>query len=68
MDPSSIIRKTAADLRVAPDFADDETECHRFSRDAIGKILGTQPDGGLNIAWQAVDRHAASGTGHKGRA
>lgn len=65
MDLSTIIHKTAADLRVAPNFADYETERRGFSWDAIRRILGTQPDGGLNIAWQAVDRHVESGAGDK---
>jgi len=65
MDSSSVIRKTAADLLVAPNFADYEAERRGFSWDSVGKILGQQPDGGLNIAWHAVDRHAADHTGHK---
>lgn len=65
MDLSRIIHKTAADLRVAPNFADYETERRGFSWDAIRRALGTQPNGGLNIAWQAVDRHVESGAGDK---
>ncbi|MBP0638755.1 acetate--CoA ligase [Cupriavidus sp. AcVe19-6a] len=65
MDLSRIIHKTAADLRVAPNFADYETERRGFSWDAIRRTLGTQPDGGLNIAWQAVDRHVGNGAGNK---
>ncbi|WP_343657331.1 acetate--CoA ligase [Cupriavidus sp.] len=65
MDLSTIIHKTAADLRVAPNFADYEAERHGFSWDAIRRTLGAQPDGGLNIAWQAVDRHVESGAGDK---
>ncbi|WP_029049172.1 acetate--CoA ligase [Cupriavidus sp. amp6] len=65
MDLSRIIHKTAADLRVAPNFADYETERRGFSWDAIRRTLGIQPDGGLNIAWQAVDRHVGNGAGNK---
>ncbi|WER50930.1 acetate--CoA ligase [Cupriavidus sp. WKF15] len=65
MDPSQIIHKTAADLRVAPNFADYEAERSRFSWDAVFSKLGRQPDRGLNIAWQAVDRHVAEGAGNK---
>ncbi|CAG9185595.1 acetate--CoA ligase [Cupriavidus pinatubonensis] len=65
MDPSPVIHKTAADLRVAPNFSDYEAERRRFSWDAVSRALGVQPDGGLNIAWQALDRHVASGAGDK---
>ena len=58
MDTSPIIRKTAADLRVAPNFADYDGERRRFSWEGVGRELAAQPGGALNIAWQAVDRHA----------
>ncbi|MCM2306085.1 MAG: acetate--CoA ligase [Sulfuritalea sp.] len=58
MDTSPIIRKTAADLRVAPNFADYDGERRRFSWESVGRELAGQPGGTLNIAWQAVDRHA----------
>jgi acetyl-CoA synthetase len=58
MDATSIIRKTAADLRVAPNLGDYEAERRRFSWDAVARELAAQADGGLNIAWQAVERHA----------
>ncbi|OHC70798.1 MAG: acetate--CoA ligase [Rhodocyclales bacterium RIFCSPLOWO2_02_FULL_63_24] len=58
MDSSSLIRKTGADLRVAPNLADYAAERRRFSWEAVGRELGAQPDGGLNIAWQALERHA----------
>jgi len=58
MDPSSIIRKTAADLRVPPNLADYERERREFSWPVPGRELAAQAGGGLNIAWQAVDRHA----------
>ncbi|MBB6593118.1 acetate--CoA ligase [Ralstonia solanacearum] len=59
MDTSSIIRKTAVDLRVAPNLADYEAECRRFSWGAVSRQLAIQPHGMLNIAWHAVDCHAA---------
>ena len=59
MDASSIIRKTAADLRLAPNLADYAGERRRFSWEGVGRELADQPAGGLNIAWLAVDRHAA---------
>ncbi|XUW90460.1 acetate--CoA ligase [Burkholderia sp. M6-3] len=59
MDPSSIIRKTAADRRLAPNFADYEGERDRFSWEAVANALSDQPRGELNMAWQAVDRRAS---------
>jgi len=61
MDPSSIIRKTAADLRVIPNLGDYEAERQHFSWEAVSRELSSQPHGGVNIAWQTVDRHAAGG-------
>jgi acetyl-CoA synthetase len=59
MDAASIIRKTEADLRLAPNLADYSGERDRFSWEAARRELPGQPDRGLNIAWQAVDVHAA---------
>ena len=56
MDFSSIIRKSAANLRLAPKLADYGKERWGFSWQAVARELGVQPDGGLNIAWQAADR------------
>ncbi len=61
MDSSSIIHKTAADLRLAPNLADYDAERRRFSWDAVSREFAYQPGGGLNIAWQAVDRHVWGG-------
>ena len=58
MDSSSIIRKTAADLRLAPNLADYEGERRDFSWEAMRRELGGPSAGGVNIAWAAVDRHA----------
>ena len=46
-----VIRKTAADLRVPPNAPLSWQEARR--------ALSGLPDGGLNIAHEAVDRHAA---------
>jgi acetyl-CoA synthetase len=59
MNALSIIRKTAADLPVAPNFVDYEAERRRFSWEAAARELAVEPHGGINIAWQAVDRHCA---------
>ena len=54
----SLIRKTAADLRVTPHLADYEAERRAFTWDAVRRELHASPGGGLNMAWLAVDRHA----------
>jgi acetyl-CoA synthetase len=59
MDASAIIRKTAADLRLTPNFADYEAERRGFSWHFASAGLGPQPNGGVNLAWQAVGRQAA---------
>jgi acetyl-CoA synthetase len=59
MDASPIIRKTAADLRLPPNFADFAGERLRFSWQAAAGDLAAQPGGGINLCWQAVERHAA---------
>ncbi len=58
MDASSIIRKTAIDLRLAPNLADYERERARFFWPVAGRELAGLPGGALNIAWEAVGRHA----------
>ncbi|HEU0202976.1 MAG TPA: acetate--CoA ligase [Burkholderiaceae bacterium] len=54
------IRKDIAALRVRPNLLDLDAERARFSWDAVRRRLDGLPDGrGLNIAHEAVDRHAA---------
>ena len=54
------IVKTQLDKRVAPNLADYPTACSTFSWGAAARSLVGLPDGrGLNIAHEAVDRHAA---------
>ncbi|MDP1607618.1 MAG: acetate--CoA ligase [Rhodocyclaceae bacterium] len=59
MDSLSVIRKTGADLRVAPNFADYAGECRAFTWDRARAGLSGLPGGGINIAHEAVERHAA---------
>src|SRR3990170_6681728 len=58
MARETIIHKGAADLRVAPNLRDLESERAAFSWDAVRRELQGLPGGGLNIAHEAVDRHA----------
>ncbi|KIN91309.1 acetate--CoA ligase [Thauera sp. SWB20] len=58
MQRPAIIHKTAADLAVPPNLADYAATCAGFSWDAARAELAGLPGGGLNIAHEAVERHA----------
>ena len=58
MDRPAIIRKTEQDLRVAPHLADYEGVRRGYSWAGAGQALAGLPGGALNIAHEAVDRHA----------
>ena len=58
MPRPALIRKQAIDLAVAPNLADYAAECRAFTWDAARHALDGLPGGGLNIAHEAVDRHA----------
>ncbi|HTY79076.1 MAG TPA: acetate--CoA ligase [Candidatus Bathyarchaeia archaeon] len=54
------ITKSPADWPVAPNLRDYDTECSTFSWAKARGLLDGLPEGrGLNIAHEAVDRHAA---------
>ncbi|ABC35104.1 acetate--CoA ligase [Burkholderia thailandensis] len=59
MNAPAVIAKTSVDLRVTPNLLDYDDERRRFSWTAVARELAVEPGGGLNIAWQAVDRHCA---------
>ena len=52
-----VIRKSPADLRVAPNLPDHEIERRRFSWASVRRELTGTEGGGLNIAVEALDRH-----------
>ncbi|ENO77936.1 acetate--CoA ligase [Thauera sp. 63] len=58
MQRSGIIHKTPADLAVAPNLGDYAATCAAFSWDNARHALAGLPGGGLNIAYEAVERHA----------
>ncbi|MBK4737589.1 acetate--CoA ligase [Noviherbaspirillum pedocola] len=55
----AIIRKSLAEFPVAPNWTDYEAQRAGFSWDAARRTLAGLPGGGLNIAHEAVERHAA---------
>ncbi len=53
------IAKDVASMPVQPNLIDYESVCRAFSWEGVGRDLAGLPDGkGLNIAHEAVDRHA----------
>ena len=58
------IRKSAADWAVPPNLPDYEATCASFHWDSVWRELDGLPDGrGINIAHEAVDRHATGARG-----
>jgi len=57
MERPSVIHKTGHPGGVSPHWIDYEGERQRFSWDDARKVLRGLPGGGLNIAFEAVDRH-----------
>jgi acetyl-CoA synthetase len=58
--------KNAAAFTVQPNLADYDAECAAFSWDKARALLDGLPDGqGLNMAHEAVDRHAAGSRAEK---
>jgi len=58
------IRKSLAELKATPNLTDYDSAYHNFSWNQVRQQLqGLPDDGGLNIALEAVDRHAASPRG-----
>ncbi|MGB5082982.1 MAG: acetate--CoA ligase [Burkholderiales bacterium] len=55
----AVIRKNASRFRVPPNLPDAEAARARFSWEGMRRELGGLPGGALNIAHEAVDRHAA---------
>ena len=58
MDRPALIRKSIAGLGVAPNLADYAAQRSSFSWDAARRQLEGLPGGGVNIAWEAAERHA----------
>ncbi len=62
MSSSSVIHKTASDLRLPPNLSDYDAErCAAATLDNLFKA----PSESVNIAWEAVDRHATGATAEK---
>jgi len=60
MERPGIIRKSAGAQRVAPNLADYAAVRAAFDWNTARRELTGLPGGGLNIAWEAVERHAQS--------
>ncbi len=60
-----IIHKSDQPVGPAPNLADYEAACEGFSWDDARAALTGLPNGGLNIAFEAVDRHLTDGLADK---
>lgn len=58
MDRPAVIRKTAQDVRLAPHLTDYDGVRRGYSWAGARQALARLPDGALNIAHEAADRHA----------
>ncbi|MBT9505092.1 acetate--CoA ligase [Rhodoferax sp.] len=58
MERTTVIHKTPANLRPAPHWSDFEGARRNFSWDLARDALQGLPGGGINIGFEAVDRHA----------
>jgi acetyl-CoA synthetase len=64
--PFEIIAKPAAKaLPVTPNISDYEGQRASFKWEDVAKELDGLPGGGINIAYEAVDRHVAKGHGDR---
>ncbi len=60
------IHKSAGELRVPPNLLNYDALCESFTWDDARAALDGLPGGrGLNIAYEAVDRHVAAGNGDR---
>ena len=60
------IHKSAGELRVTPNLLNYDALCELFTWDDARAALDGLPGGrGLNIAYEAVDRHVAAGNGDR---
>lgn len=62
---SERIVKIQISFQRAPNLEEYEAARGSFSWDAARKLLAGFPDGSLNLAYEAVDRHVAAGRGDK---
>jgi acetyl-CoA synthetase len=58
MDRPAVIRKDCGALQVAPHLGDRQAICDSFRWRDARRLLTAMPDGALNIAFEALDRHA----------
>jgi len=62
---TTVLHKHLASFGVAPNLVDYADVCARFSWERARADLDGLPGGGLNIAYEALDRHVAKGQGCK---
>ncbi len=65
VQPAELIRKNIADLRVKPNLTDYNAALTTNPWDAIKSELTYFDDGGVNLAYNAIDRHVGTPTESK---
>jgi acetyl-CoA synthetase len=65
MPYETITKPAAGTFKVRPNFFDYEGQRAAFKWEDVAKELDGLPGGGLNIAYEALDRHVAHGHGDK---
>jgi len=59
------IEKRPERFRVSPHLDDYDSVCASFTWEGARNRLGGLPGGGLNMGWEAVDRHVVEGSGER---
>ncbi len=65
MPYDTINKRAVTEFKVQPNLNDYEAQRASFRWEEVAKELDGLPGGGLNIAYEALDRHVAKGKGDK---
>ncbi len=65
MSHDPIVKPPAREMRVAPNLIDYDSLRRTFRWDDVRAELDGLPAGGLNIAYECIDRHLRTGRRHK---
>ena len=65
MADNLIAKPALSEMQVVPNIPDYQAARDNFSWDTIKAEIDGLPGGGLNLAYEAIDRHVAHGNGSK---
>ena len=63
MADNLIAKPALSEMQVVPNIPDYQAARENFSWDTIKAEIDGLPGGGLNLAYEAIDRHVAHGNG-----